>query len=155
VYSGAPAGKRFPMILLVHGNFGLGPPYGDQIRGFAKDLAGRGYVTAVPQYYQDDGITRTRSRNFKRSATAARVGAPPREGRQGTCPFGPQFLQRGTRKTSGTRASGGRGRRGFSREVLRDRHSAIEGKTGMPSPGTHGQAALATSAVYSYRYLFT
>lgn len=51
----APAGgKRFPMIILVHGNFGLGPPFGDQIRGFAKDLAGRGYLTAVPQYFQDD-----------------------------------------------------------------------------------------------------
>lgn len=55
VYSAAPSGKRFPMILLVHGNFGLGAPYGEQIRGFAKDLASHGYVTAVPQYYQDDG----------------------------------------------------------------------------------------------------
>jgi carboxymethylenebutenolidase len=51
----APSGgKRFPMILLVHGNFGLGSPFGNQIRGFAKELAGRGYLTAVPQYYQDD-----------------------------------------------------------------------------------------------------
>jgi dienelactone hydrolase len=47
-------GKRFPMILLVHGNFGVGAPYGDQIQDFAKDLAGRGYVAAVPQYYEDD-----------------------------------------------------------------------------------------------------
>jgi dienelactone hydrolase len=42
------------MILLLHRNFGLGSPYGDQIRSFAKDLAGHGYLTAVPQYYQDD-----------------------------------------------------------------------------------------------------
>jgi len=54
VYPAPSGGKRFPMILLVHGNFGLGPPFGDQIRGFAKDLASRGYLTAVPQYYQDD-----------------------------------------------------------------------------------------------------
>jgi len=54
VYPAPSGGKRFPMILLVHGNFGLGPPYGDQIHGFAKDLASRGYLTAVPQYYQDD-----------------------------------------------------------------------------------------------------
>ena len=54
VYPAPSGGKRFPMILLVHGNFGLGPPFGDQIHGFAKELAGRGYLTAVPQYYQDD-----------------------------------------------------------------------------------------------------
>jgi dienelactone hydrolase len=55
VYPGPSGGKRFPMILLVHGNFGLGPPYGDQIQRFAKELAVRGYVTAVPHYYQDNG----------------------------------------------------------------------------------------------------
>ncbi len=46
--------KKHPMLLLLHGNFGLGPPYGDQIRGFAKDLAALGYLTAVPQYFEDD-----------------------------------------------------------------------------------------------------
>jgi dienelactone hydrolase len=51
----APAdGKRHPVILLVHGNFGLGPPYGEQIQSFARDLAGLGYLTAVPRYYVDD-----------------------------------------------------------------------------------------------------
>lgn len=54
VYSAAAAGKRFPAILLVHGNYGLGVPFGEPIRDFAKALAGCGYVTAVPQYYQDD-----------------------------------------------------------------------------------------------------
>ena len=54
VFPAPAAGKRFPMILLVHGNFGLGSPYGDQLRDFARDLAGRGYVTAVPHYYTDD-----------------------------------------------------------------------------------------------------
>jgi carboxymethylenebutenolidase len=51
----APAdGKKHPVILLVHGNFGLGPPYGEQIQSFARDLADLGYLTAVPQYYVDD-----------------------------------------------------------------------------------------------------
>lgn len=54
IYPAPSDGKKHPVILLVHGNFGLGAPYGDQIHGFAKDLAGRGYMTAVPQYYQDD-----------------------------------------------------------------------------------------------------
>ena len=47
-------GKRHPIVLLIHGNFGLGPPYGDQIRGFGKSLAQLGYVAAVPQLYEDD-----------------------------------------------------------------------------------------------------
>jgi dienelactone hydrolase len=47
-------GKKYPMIFLIHGNAGLVAPYGDQIRGFAKNLADLGYLTAVPQYYPDD-----------------------------------------------------------------------------------------------------
>ena len=54
VYPAPPDGKRYPVVFLLHGNFGLGFPYGDQIQSFAKDLASRGYMTAVPQYYQDD-----------------------------------------------------------------------------------------------------
>jgi dienelactone hydrolase len=53
VSPGPADGKRHPVILFVHGNFGLGPPYGDQIMGFAADLAKAGYVTAVPQLYAD------------------------------------------------------------------------------------------------------
>ncbi len=47
-------GKRYPAVMLIHGNAGLVPPYGDQIRGFAEDLSKLGYFAAVPQYYQDD-----------------------------------------------------------------------------------------------------
>ena len=54
VYPAPPDGEKHPMILLVHGNFGLGEPYGDQIQSFAKELATLGYLTAVPQYYADD-----------------------------------------------------------------------------------------------------
>lgn len=49
----AADGKRHPVVVFVHGNYGLGAPYGDQIRGFARDLNRLGYVTAVPSYYAD------------------------------------------------------------------------------------------------------
>ena len=54
VYPAPPDGKKYPIVFLLHGNFGLGSPYGDQIQAFAKDLASKGYITAVPQYYLDD-----------------------------------------------------------------------------------------------------
>ncbi len=54
VYPAPADGKKHPIVLLFHGNFGLVAPYGDQIRGFARDLAGQGYVAAVPKYYADD-----------------------------------------------------------------------------------------------------
>jgi dienelactone hydrolase len=47
-------GKKYPVIFLIHGNACLVAPFGDQIHGFAKDLADRGYLTAVPQYYTDN-----------------------------------------------------------------------------------------------------
>jgi len=50
----APAdGKSTQIILVLHGNAGLNPPFGSQIHSFAKSLAGLGYVTAVPEYYHD------------------------------------------------------------------------------------------------------
>ena len=54
VYPGPTDGKRYPIVLVLHGNAGLNPPFGPQIQDFAKKLAGCGYVTAVPQYYPDD-----------------------------------------------------------------------------------------------------
>jgi dienelactone hydrolase len=54
IYAAPYDSKKYPVIILVHGNFGLGAPYGDQIHGFERDLADQGYMTAVPQYYQDD-----------------------------------------------------------------------------------------------------
>ena len=54
VYPAPLTGKKYPVILLAHGNFGLGFPYGAQIQGLAKALADEGYLTAVPQYYTDD-----------------------------------------------------------------------------------------------------
>lgn len=47
-------GKIYPVIFLIHGNAGMVAPLGDQIRGFAKDLAALGYLTVVPQYYTDN-----------------------------------------------------------------------------------------------------
>jgi carboxymethylenebutenolidase len=54
VYPAPADGEKHPMILLVHGNFGLVEPYGDQIRNFAKEFAELGYLSAVPQYYDTD-----------------------------------------------------------------------------------------------------
>jgi dienelactone hydrolase len=53
VYPAPADGKKRSVIPLVHGKFGLGSPYGEQIQSFARDLAGLGYLTAVPQYYLD------------------------------------------------------------------------------------------------------
>lgn len=46
-------GKRYPLVVLLHGNGGLIAPYGDQIKGFARDLSHLGYFAAVPTYYLD------------------------------------------------------------------------------------------------------
>jgi carboxymethylenebutenolidase len=54
IYSSPPDDKKYPVVLFLHGNFGLVSPFGEQIQSFAKDLANLGYVTAVPQYYLDD-----------------------------------------------------------------------------------------------------
>jgi dienelactone hydrolase len=54
IYSAHSDGKKYPTLFLLHGNFGLVSPFGDQIQSFAKDLANKGYNTVVPQYYPDD-----------------------------------------------------------------------------------------------------
>jgi dienelactone hydrolase len=46
-------GKRYPIVVLVHGNFGLAPPYGAQLQSFAAEIAKLGYLAAVPSYYED------------------------------------------------------------------------------------------------------
>jgi len=51
-----PVSKRYPVVLLAHGNAELTPPFGDQIRGFAEDLSKLGYFTAVPKYNTDDSL---------------------------------------------------------------------------------------------------
>jgi carboxymethylenebutenolidase len=56
IHPGPADGKRHPMILVVHGNYGLNPPFGAQIHRFAEDLAALGYVTAVPRYYVTDPL---------------------------------------------------------------------------------------------------
>ena len=47
-------GKRYPLVVFLHGNFGLGPPYGALIQAVADGVARQGYVTAVPRYYPDN-----------------------------------------------------------------------------------------------------
>ncbi len=53
----APAaadGKRYPVVVLVHGNFGLSVPFGDQLRDFTEEVSRLGYLAALPTYYTDD-----------------------------------------------------------------------------------------------------
>jgi dienelactone hydrolase len=54
IYSAIPDNKKYPVVLFLHGNFGLVTPFGEQIQSFAEDFANLGYVTAVPQYYLDN-----------------------------------------------------------------------------------------------------
>jgi dienelactone hydrolase len=50
----APAdGKRHPVVVLVHGNYGLTDPFGDQLRNFTEAVAALGYLAALPTYYRD------------------------------------------------------------------------------------------------------
>jgi dienelactone hydrolase len=69
IHPGPADGKRHPMILVVHGNFGLNPPFGAQIHRFAEDLAALGYVTAVPRYYEKDPLEPTDSNALPHEAT--------------------------------------------------------------------------------------
>jgi dienelactone hydrolase len=55
IYPAAPYGEKRAVLVVLHGNAGLNPPFADLIHGFARDLATLGYVVAVPQYYADDG----------------------------------------------------------------------------------------------------
>ena len=48
----APAdSKRYPVVVLIHGNLGLADPFGPQLRDFTKDIAKLGYLAALPAYY--------------------------------------------------------------------------------------------------------
>jgi len=55
VAPGPASGKMYPVLLLLHGNFGMVSPYADPILKFAEELAGDNYVVGVPHYYADDG----------------------------------------------------------------------------------------------------
>src|SRR5215831_12639602 len=47
----APAdGKKYPLVVLIHGNLGLAPPFGQQLRDFTEEIAGLGYLAALPSY---------------------------------------------------------------------------------------------------------
>lgn len=47
----APSGQKLPLVVVVHGNFGLGDPFGKELRRFTEELAGLGFVAALPSYY--------------------------------------------------------------------------------------------------------
>jgi carboxymethylenebutenolidase len=47
----APLGKKLPIVMVVHGNFGLGSPFGGLLRSFTEEIAALGFVAALPTYY--------------------------------------------------------------------------------------------------------
>ncbi|QEH35186.1 Dienelactone hydrolase family protein [Aquisphaera giovannonii] len=48
----APAGgKRYPVVVLIHGTTGLRPPFGAPLRDFAEEIAALGYLAALPGYF--------------------------------------------------------------------------------------------------------
>jgi carboxymethylenebutenolidase len=49
-------GEKYPILLLLHGNFGMIAPYATPILDFALELGGDHYVVGVPHYYADDGF---------------------------------------------------------------------------------------------------
>lgn len=50
IYPGPNPTERYPVVMVLHGIFGLNPPYGPQIHDFAQHIAAQGYVSAVPDY---------------------------------------------------------------------------------------------------------
>ncbi|HEV7658681.1 MAG TPA: dienelactone hydrolase family protein [Allosphingosinicella sp.] len=54
VFMPAAAG-RAPFVLVLHGSFGMDPPYGDDIVSFAEALAENGVGAAIPYYLKATG----------------------------------------------------------------------------------------------------
>lgn len=48
---GPADGKRYPMVVLIHGALGLVDTFGEQLRNFTEEIAAIGYVAALPTYY--------------------------------------------------------------------------------------------------------
>jgi dienelactone hydrolase len=54
VFVPAAAGKH-PIVLVLHGSFGLQPPYRADIVSFAEALASSGIAAAIPHYLEATG----------------------------------------------------------------------------------------------------
>ena len=55
----APAdGRRYPVVVVIHGNLGLADPFGTQLRKFTEDIAGLGYLAALQPIFRGDIRTR-------------------------------------------------------------------------------------------------
>ncbi|QEH32379.1 Dienelactone hydrolase family protein [Aquisphaera giovannonii] len=46
-------GKKYPVVVLVHGTSGLAGDCGKQLEGFAESIGALGYLTALPCMYSD------------------------------------------------------------------------------------------------------
>src|ERR1051325_2875425 len=44
-------GKKYPIVLLIHGNLGLAQPFGQELRTFTEQIAALGFLAALPSYY--------------------------------------------------------------------------------------------------------
>jgi dienelactone hydrolase len=60
----APLGMKLPLVVVVHGNFGLSAPFGDLLRSFTEELANVGFVAALPTYYSG-GVGNLRDSDIK------------------------------------------------------------------------------------------
>lgn len=67
IYPGPVNGKKYPIVIVLHGNWGLNPPFASQIRNLAQEISKLGYVSAVPQYYSDNSI------NFRDTKTKENI----------------------------------------------------------------------------------
>ena len=57
IFMPTAAATRCPAVLVLHGSFGLQPPYGDDIVSFARALAARGMAAVMPHYLDATGTT--------------------------------------------------------------------------------------------------
>ena len=51
IFQPSGAGQH-PAIIIAYGTAGLNAPWGDGIRSFARDLAEKGYVALIPDYFE-------------------------------------------------------------------------------------------------------
>ena len=58
IYPGPEDGKDYPVVILLHGNAGLNPPFASQIRSLAQEISQLGYFAAIPLCYSDNSRNR-------------------------------------------------------------------------------------------------
>lgn len=54
IRSPGAAGRQYPVVIILHGNFGLPESIARRLLAVADKIAALGYLVAVPRYYPDD-----------------------------------------------------------------------------------------------------